>query len=557
MRTLLPVILLVLAGPALRGQTAGGTPEGTVTYITSQNVYVKFASTAGFKTGDTLFILKGGQQVPALRIGEFSSISCVCTPLPGMTFAAGDKVYAASPRPQSPGSKPQATGGVPVVPAPVPSPMQTGIAGDSTHLAYPKTDTLEAGKVTKQDIRGYASVASYTNFSNTPADNNQRMRYTFSILAHDMGNTNLSAECYVTFVHSNQSGQWSEIQKDVFNGLKIYNLNLNYDFGTRASLLLGRKINPKLSNMGANDGLQFELKFKPVSIGVIAGFRPSLDDYGFNDTLFQAGVYLFNEYHSKKGYMQTTVAFVDQTSNWKTDRMFAYLQHVNALLKNLTFFGSVEVDLFGKSLIMPDSVYKTNYTPKLSNLYLSLSYRPWRKLTLSLSYSARQNVVYYESYKNFLDQFLDVQTLQGYLLMVNYRPVKNLTIGATGAYRFQKNDPKPTSNLYAYVTYSDIPGVHLAVTGSYMMLETSWTAGRIYSIGLSKDLFKGKLGLSANYRYVDYTFHTSESPLPQNVFEGDISWRIIRRLALMVYYEGTFEKINQFNRIYAQVNFSF
>jgi hypothetical protein len=39
--------------------------------------------------------------------------------------------------------------------------------------------------------------------------------------------------------------------------------------------------------------------------------------------------------------------------------------------------------------------------------------------------------------------------------------------------------------------------------------------------------------------------------------EANLSWRIIRKLSLSIYYEGTFEQVDKFNRIYAQVNYRF
>jgi hypothetical protein len=256
--------------------------------------------------------------------------------------------------------------------------------------------------------------------------------------------------------------------------------------------------------------------------------------------------------------MQTTLAFINQTNSWKTDRRFFYMQHVNSLVKNLTFFGSAEVDIFGKEFNILDSTYKTVSTPKLTNLYLSLSYRFLRRLSMSLSYSARQNVIYYETYKTYLDRLLDNQTLQGYSLQVNYSLVNKLSIGATASYRFNKLDPKPTQNLYAYLTYSQIPGINTSVTVSTIMLKTGYLNGRIYSAGLSKDLASGKLYMGLTYRYVDYHYNNTEYiPTYQNMGEFSLTWRIIRKLALSVYYEGTFEKINQYHRIYAQVNMGF
>ena len=310
--------------------------------------------------------------------------------------------------------------------------------------------------------------------------------------------------------------------------------------------------------MGANDGLQYEMRFKPISFGIIAGFRPNYTDYGFNTNLFQFGAYLFNEYAGKKGYMQTTLAFINQTNSGKMDRRYAYFQHVNSLVKNLMFFGSVEVDLYEKTFNALDSTYSTGYSPKLSNLYLSLGYRIIRPLNVSLSYSARKNVIYYETYKDFLDKVLNTQVLQGYSLQVNYNPVTNLSIGATASYRFQQNDPKPTRNLYGYVSYSEIPGIKISSTASVVILETAYLNGKIYSVGISKDLATGKLYLGLTYRYVDYHYYNTEiAPTYQNMGEFNLTWRIIQKLALSVYYEGTFEKTNQFNRIYAQVNWRF
>ena len=548
MRALFPFMLALLAGISLAGQNPGDLPEGTVSYITSQNVYVKFASTDGFTAGDTLFIRKGTTLVPALVVNDLSSISCVCTPVSNVKVTLSDKVWH---RPVK-AKEPPKTGPTPV-PAPVPATSGTGNRPETASTPDSAYAVTPASSKPKQQIRGYLSIGSYSDFSDQTS-NSQRMKYAFSLTARNIGSTNLSAECYISFVHNNK--QWDEIRKDLFNGLKIYNLAVNYDFGTRASILLGRKINPKLSNMGPNDGLQFELRFKPISIGIIAGFRPDYTDFGFDANLFQAGGYLYNEYAAKNGVMQTTLAFVQQTNSWKTDRRFIYLQHVNSLVKNLTFYGTVEMDLYHLVLNTQDSTYSSSSSPRLSNLYLSLSYRLKRKLNLSFSYSARKNVIYYETYKNYLDRLLDPQTLQGFLLQVNYRPVSRLSIGVTGAYRYMKQDPKPSENIYVYATYSEIPGIGIAATVSYTMLGTAYLKGNVYSAGISRDFAKGKLYAGLTYRYVDYRYYSLEK-LPQNIGEANLTWRIYKKIALSVYYEGTFENIHQFNRIYGQLNLGF
>ena len=154
--------------------------------------------------------------------------------------------------------------------------------------------------------------------------------------AQNIGNSKLSAEVYIDFVH--KINEWSEIKADIFNGLKIYNLALNYEFNKNNKIWLGRKINPRISNMGAIDGLQYELRLKSFTIGVVGGFRPDYLNYSFNAKLLQFGGYLGHDYSNKNGSMQTTLAFINQMNNGKTDRRFAYFQHTNALIKNLYFF---------------------------------------------------------------------------------------------------------------------------------------------------------------------------------------------------------------------------
>jgi hypothetical protein len=509
--------------------------EGSVSYISSQNIYVKFKSTENIAVGDTLFIQKADKMVPALVVSSLSTISCVGVPVTTNPFNVADKIFTKQKvKPASEAPKAEVTP-VPVVVTPVEAKKPMTYA-DSAALKKPK-----------QDISGRISLSSYSNFSNTPAGNSQRMRYTFSINANNIGNTKLSGESYISFVH--KDGEWSEIQQDIFNGLKIYSFALNYAFNEHYKIWLGRKINPRISNMGAIDGVQFEMKYGSFSAGILAGSRPDYQDYGFNFNLLQYGAYISHDYTPKRGSMQSTLAFVEQMNNSVTDRRFAYFQHSNSLIKNLNFFGTVEVDLYKYDTTKnaPQSTFN------LTNLYLSLRYRVMRQLSFSASYSARQNIVYYETYKNILDQILDPETLQGFSFQVTVNPVKYLSVGARAGYRYRKSDPKQSKNLYVYVTYSRIPVLNMSATASATLLETSYISGKIYSLVLSRDLVRGKLFAGLGYRYVDYHYFSTESSIPQNMAECSLNWIIYKKLSLSVNYEGTFEKVNKFNRIYVNI----
>ena len=537
MRILILFITLIIIGFGLKGQTSRQAIDGMVSYVTSQNVYVKFSSTENISVGDTLFTVTDGLLLPVLLVKELSSISCVCTPLSSKKLAVNDNIRA-FPVKTIPAANLNA------VPAP-------GVKKELVQTDSIPTQKNSPPEEIKQRVNGRFSVSSYSNFSSV-SDLSQRMRYTFSMNATNISNSKLSAETYISFVH--KAGEWSEVQTDIFNGLKIYSLALNYAVNKNNQLWFGRKINPRLSNAGAIDGLQYETKIKAFAAGLFAGTRPDYMNYSFNSKLLQYGGYLGHDYAGKNGgSAQSSVAFVEQKNNGNTDRRFAYLQHTNSLLPKLYFFGSVEFDLFNKKMNVQDSTLTQDNSPNLSNVYVSLRYKILKQLSVSLSYSARQNIVYYETYKSIIDQLLDESKLQGYMFQINYRPVKFITVGANAGYRFSKNDPGPTKNLYSYVTYSSVPFINASATLSATILETGYMSGNIYSLGLARDLLPGKLYGGINYRYVKYKFISNETPLNQNMGEINLTWRMMKKLSFSFNYEGTFEKDRHFDRIYVNL----
>ncbi|MCB2219009.1 MAG: hypothetical protein KQI35_01350 [Bacteroidetes bacterium] len=534
MRKLLLAILITLAGWNIMAQTTGDQTEGTISYVTSQSVYVKFTNTEGIEPGDTLFMNIDGQTKPALRVNNVSSISAVCAPLLQRTFKTDEKVVA----------------NLKLLPLPVIEPTET----EPQEVVIEGPDSLvsaetEEEKLFEENIRGRIRVASYSNFSNTDAPFNQRMRYTFSLNANHINDSRVSVESYLSFIHSNL--RWNEIQDDIFNGLKIYNLAVTYDFNQSTRAVFGRKINPRMSNIGAIDGLQFEKKFGNFSAGAIAGSRPDYINYGYNFDLLQYGVYFGHDQSGNNGRTQSTVSFMEQTNKGNTDRRFLYFQHSNALVKNVYFFGSAEMDLYKKVDGQATSTFD------LTNLYLMLRYRPVRQLSLTASYSARNNIVYYETFKSFIDRLLETETLQGWRFQINYRPIKYLALGVSGGYRFRKTDPNPSRNLYAYASYTRLPGINASVTASVTILETGYLSGRIYSLRLNRDIIPGKLFGGISYRLVDYQYINYEIAIDQHMADVNLTWKILKKLSMGMNWEGTFESPRTFNRLYANLNYRF
>jgi hypothetical protein len=237
---------------------------------------------------------------------------------------------------------------------------------------------------------------------------------------------------------------------------------------------------------------------------------------------------------TQSGLVQSSIALVEQRNNHVTDRRFAYLQHSSALTKTLSVFDSAEFDLYS----MVDSVAENNI--RFTSTYLSLQYRPSRKLTLYGSYDARNNVIYYETYKNFIDNLIEQETRQGLRFRATYRVVKYVTLGSSIGYRFQKEQGSNSMNMHYYVSHSRVPLIKASIMASAILLSNDYLHGAVYGVRISRDIIKQKVFGELEYRMVDYQYDRTETTLHQDIVGASISWRIRKKLSLSVDYEGVF-----------------
>jgi hypothetical protein len=408
--------------------------------------------------------------------------------------------------------------------------------------------SVDSGKVKtkdKQKATGSIAASGYSNFSNTDAANSYRFQYMLSLNVRNIANSKISAESYISFRH--EKDKWNLVQDNIFQALKIYNLSIKYDNGKHTQLVLGRKINPRISSIGAIDGAQFEYKWNHISLGAIVGSRPSNIDYSFDFSLPQYGAYVSHHATNSMGEMQSSLAIIEQMNTSKTDRRFVYFQHSNSLLKKMFFFGSVEVDLYKKISDKPEN------TLSLSSTYLSLRYKPFKRLSLSASYDNRKNVIYYETYKSYINQIIDIEARQGVNFQVNYYTLESISFGIRTGYHFPNKNAKESRNLYGYITYGKIPffGLSTTVAGNY--LETGYINGKILNLNIARDFFQDKLYTDGGYQWVNYSFYGNEITMKQHVINLSVSWRFYKNYSISANYEKTFENSDQYNRLMVQI----
>ena len=535
MKTLLIIFLLVSDAFLIAQSDKSNIIGGSVSYISSQNIYVKFKSTEGIETGDTLFIKDKSNFIPVVKIDHKSSTSCSGISITNEKLEVNTILYAFIPADEGEvvADTIQSTTIAPVV---IPTVVSNEIV---------TTTTLEPVST----LSGRVSVQSYSNFTNNQTSYDyQRWRYTFQLNAGRIGSSNFSYSQYISFAY--RADEWSEISSDLTQAIRVYDLAVKYDFNPRTLLWFGRHLNNKISNIGSIDGLQFETGVNEWSFGAAVGSRPDFNNMGYNFKLFEYGAYVNRADLLANGDMQNTLGYFEQTNDFKTDRRFLYFQHSNSAIQNTRIFLSTEVDLFKKEM----GENKSDFS--LTSLFTSVNIRPSDLFSIMLSYDARKNVIYYETFKSTLDSIIENETRQGFRTRLTLKPVRNLYFGADYGYRFRRGDLKASNNYGGYLTYSQIPGIESSATVSFNRLSSSYTEGDIWAATLSRPIVFG-FDVMLGYRYTNYKFRTGIEELKQHSASINLNTYLLKPVLLNFTYEGIFEDTRTSGRFLANLTYRF
>ena len=530
---------LFLSKP-LDGQPAIRNITGQVSFISSQNIYVRFKNTSGISVHDTLYISSGDKLVPVLTVNSLSTTSCLCTAISGEDLPVGHVIIAKV----NPSNEVKEEKTLEDIKKETPGHVQLNELS-AAEKAAALSVSQKVTRLTKQRVSGSISAASYSDFSNTNGTDIQRFRYTLAVDAKNIANSKLSAETYISFRH--KSGNWSDVRKDIFNALKIYSLEVKYDIDSTTHLSLGRQINPRIASIGSFDGLQFEKSIKRFTVGLAGGSRPDFLNFGFDPHLLQFGGYLSYDVNNNRNYSGTSLAFMEQLNSGKTDRRFLYIQHSGSPVRNLNVFNSFEIDLFRLKNDKPASEFN------LTSFYLSMNYRLLNNFTIGGSYDARKNPVYYETFRSKLDSLVENGLRQSYRLHANIRIANSFVFGLQSSLRYLKTDIRQSKNVSGYFTYNHTGKNYFSATLTGNYIETSYLNGITAGITILNSMISGKVQTSAGYSYQDYKLSEINQKIIQHTGKADIYWQIAKKAFLSLNYEITFEQNKTYNRLYLQI----
>jgi hypothetical protein len=515
------IVFIVLTFNAF-GQTNDQRIEGTVSFVTTSNIYVKFENTKNIAIGDSLNLK--GANTTCLVVKSKSSSSCVCQVVNACEIQKGDDVFFVN------------------------KPKEKVIAAAPKKEFVPvvlDADELEEDPKYKENIRGRISASSYSNILSN-RDDRHRIMSRLSVDADHIKGSKFSFNTYLNYRHILDQAETSSLQKNSF--LRVYNLGARYDATPTLSFTLGRNINPKMSSIGAIDGLQVEKYFGNKYVGAIVGFRPDIFDYGFNADLMQYGGYFGTITNTENFYSQTTIGAIEQRGNGDIDRRYTYMQHSSTLFKDLNIFASMEMDIFSK----------VNYTTKnnlrLTNLYISARYRFSRALNMMVSYDSRKRIIYYETLQTEIERLLDDDIArQGARTRINFRPYKNIFAGISYSKRFQSDNGNKSDNIYGYVTLSKVPNIGGRLSLTYNRNESNYLLSNIGGARYSREFLNGRLQTDLYYRLVFYDYTSGIDSIEQHYYGTNLSYNINRKLLVSISGElSTFDEENNI-RIYSRI----
>lgn len=533
MKSIFFFLIIIFSSPALKSQVTIDTLKGELTFFSSDNYYIGFSAIDGkISQGDTLFLYSNGKSEPAVIVKYVSSKSVAGNSITKNKLKVGDRFYKLFYNSNI------NSGNIVIVPA-----------------NSEKDPLISDNKLNKKSkeirVDGYLNLQSYSVLAKSPNTNTQQWRVSNYFNVNDMLIEGLRFNSNLSFQYNPNSA--NNNKKDILKNLRFYNFYFSYS-ADKFSFVLGRNFNNRLGSMGSIDGLQMEYDFGNFYSGIVVGSHPNYEDYGYNSKYFEYGAFLgrTDTTIEKRLVLRNTIGFIQQTYESKIDRRYLTFQSEAYLKNNFYFVGSAEIDLYEKS----------NNTPKnslnLTNAFITTRWNFLENASVSLTYDIRKNIIYYESFKNFVDSLLDKEFRQGFRANTNFQLFRDFSINVFTDYSSKKNDARPSYNIGMSVSHHNLFELNLmpSISGSY--LSSSYTNAILFNFRISKSFFDGTLFATVEYQHNIFKFPGySEGKYNQDNISTYISVNLSRNLFMSANYEFSKDNYTSFSRFLIDLGFRF
>ncbi|HLG32322.1 MAG TPA: hypothetical protein VI362_04725, partial [Ignavibacteriaceae bacterium] len=94
MKKLINILFFLLTTVSFAQSVTDTLVLGSVSYKSTQNIYVKFDNTDGINVGDTLFVKINSDLIPAVIVNSKSSTSCAGQSMDDINLELNEKIFA-------------------------------------------------------------------------------------------------------------------------------------------------------------------------------------------------------------------------------------------------------------------------------------------------------------------------------------------------------------------------------------------------------------------------------------------------------------------------------
>lgn len=496
MKRLIIQTLLLLS--LVLGLQAQELKQASVSYVSAQNIYLRFENTAGLKEGDTLY--RQEDRKACLQIAKISSVSCLAKRIGDCEINKGDVYFIELTK---------AKEAINEEPAVAEGPRGESIENRADSLSLAQDRELAPAMRARRKHYIDFGLSNGTTISTT-AQANYRTNLRTRLRMDSLGGQDLSLEAYGVLQDFRRS---YTSDADAFRA-NLYNLALSCRPSEHHQLVLGRKMNRRVASLGAIDGLQWEGNWNNFRIGTIAGSRPDFENFGFNPQLFQFGLYSAYDWRKNRSFGQLSLGLMEQQNSGATDRRFLYTQQ-NFRWKRFSAFASAEIDLFENF----DTATAQN-TFKLSALYLSARYRFNDRWNLFLSYDTRQQIIFFERFDSEVERLLAEQgAREGWRIRTDFRVFRSTQLGLSYNLRSNPTFGNRSQNLQASLVQYKLPWIGGNLSYRFNLNQNGNLNSEINSLRYSRNS-RSNFRFSMYYRYASYQYVLREITLDPQQFYG-------------------------------------
>lgn len=484
--------------------------EGSVTYLTTDQVFTNIGLNNGASIGDTLKVLRRGQELGLIRITNIANKSSVSESLvPISQFQLGDRVVLVKIR-------------IALFPA-------------RKEIVSQKPKPSKAAKRPKWRQSGNISARYMsTQYSDKPTINR----------SIGMVNYRLRSSGFL------EPQLWVYGRSDLLSGdFNLYQARLTLGQSNGTFFMQGGRVfSPALSGLGSTDGLVLSSTFrKGITLGVLGGYLPAQKNMKFSKDVIKTGGFVHIKKNTKTMRINGSAAFAQQKFKGKTDREFVYWSWRSDYKKFLSLSINQTLDLYSTQ-----SIGDRKSSAPTSN-QISIRYRPANGLSFYSRYSSRRQVVYFESVQTLPDSLFHDELRSGWYNAFNWSSDRfgNIQIGLN--LRSQKSFNRPASVIvFGYQTPNKKNKRSYRVKANY--IRNDLLTGIRAVLGVDQSL-NHNLSLYADADLYSYGYGNKTSGYFQSRFSGGFNWRVQKRIQ----FSGNVDylKDKSYNNLFMYAGLSF